>query len=312
MLCTQEELPTPCLINQELLKAARDGDLVMLKVSIAQGGFLETRRPIAIGLQEVADQYHQAVQKKKVLPGLTPLMHAARGAHLKCVNYLLSAQANVNAEDEDCMTPLHFAAQCGDYDIGAALVRAGAAKNALDDDGMVPLEHLPDEVHQNAIEKKRWTQLLTLAEATKTSSCSRHRFECVKIPNNTEEFCCSCSELIQAGDLALSCVTCGRIVCQECARKGELNNVTKCSRGHNLQKTVANFNMCDGCGREGVAPPECVYRCERCDVDLCQSCYSQAEADIAPMLGKDKERRPAGVERLWAQHLNRSDEHIVR
>jgi hypothetical protein len=35
-------------------------------------------------------------------------------------------------------------------------------------------------------------------------------------------------------------------------------------------------NSCDGCGRRGIKAPECVWRCDKCDYDLCQKCYDKA------------------------------------
>merc|ERR1712224_553827 len=92
--------------------------------------------------------------------GMTPLMHAAKGSHLKCVTALLTARAMVNAEDEDAMRPLHFAAQSGDFDIATAIINAGAQCDVVDDTGRSVLEHLPDEVSKQPYELKRWRKLL--------------------------------------------------------------------------------------------------------------------------------------------------------
>jgi hypothetical protein len=146
------------LINQELLKAARDGDVMMVRVAVHRGAYLETRRPIAIGLSD--HQNDDVPVRKKKIPGMTPLMHASKGSHLKCVTALLQAKANVNAEDEDGMRPLHFAALSGDYDIGAALLAAGADSQGVDDCGKDALNYLNEEVRKQDSELQRWQNLL--------------------------------------------------------------------------------------------------------------------------------------------------------
>lgn len=44
---------------------------------------------------------------------LTALHYAARSNHLKIVQILIRAKANVNAESKSGATPLHRAAYCG-------------------------------------------------------------------------------------------------------------------------------------------------------------------------------------------------------
>merc|ERR1740130_2585518 len=138
---------------------------MMVKISIARGAFIETRRPIAIGLQEAADAFG-GTRGAAVVPGLTPLMHAARGSHLKCVTLLLQAGANAKAEDEDCMTPLHFAAQSGDFDICVALLKAGSVSRVRDDNGLDAFQHLPEEVVRCPMEWTRFNKLLREKEAS--------------------------------------------------------------------------------------------------------------------------------------------------
>jgi hypothetical protein len=55
-----------------------------------------------------------------------------------------------------------------------------------------------------------------------------------------------------------------------------------CKNGHALEYHVdnENGNSCDVCGRRGIKAPENVWRCEKCDYDLCKKCFDEA----APLL----------------------------
>merc|ERR1711920_1098153 len=58
-----------------------------------------------------------------------------------------------------------------------------------------------------------------------------------------------------------------------------------CPSGHKLKRQVACDNCCDGgCGREVILPPECIFRCEVCDFDMCSACYSTKAAGPGPTL----------------------------
>merc|ERR1712137_489508 len=53
----------------------------------------------------------------------------------------------------------------------------------------------------------------------------------------------------------------------------------KCPQGHDLIETkigesTSGYEMhnCDACGAE-IESPDCIHRCNRCDYDLCHSCY---------------------------------------
>eukprot|EP00747_Dinoflagellata_sp_TGD_P168969 gnl/TRDRNA2_/TRDRNA2_196686_c0_seq1.p1 gnl/TRDRNA2_/TRDRNA2_196686_c0~~gnl/TRDRNA2_/TRDRNA2_196686_c0_seq1.p1 ORF type:complete len:348 (-),score=67.37 gnl/TRDRNA2_/TRDRNA2_196686_c0_seq1:81-1124(-) len=140
---TSSELPHPNMVNQQLLRAAHEGDLVLLKIALAEGAFLETRRPLAIIRIDYANRNQQSRRTHK--EGLTPLMHASKGGYLKCVRALLDAKANLQAEDEDGMTPIHFAAQSGDISVCRLLVERGASPNTPDQNGMLPIDHVSEE-----------------------------------------------------------------------------------------------------------------------------------------------------------------------
>jgi hypothetical protein len=65
-----------------------------------------------------------------------------------------------------------------------------------------------------------------------------------------------------------------------CQAAGDDN--ARCKMGHPLSYCVPGrdtSNICDGCGREEIRAPEPVFRCERCDYDLCQWCYKRGARD---------------------------------
>lgn len=47
---------------------------------------------------------------------MTPLHHACRYGHIAVAHFLIQQGADVNARDDDLLTPLHFAAR---YNIGS-------------------------------------------------------------------------------------------------------------------------------------------------------------------------------------------------
>lgn len=58
----------------------------------------------------------------------------------------------------------------------------------------------------------------------------------------------------------------------------------QCPQGHLLTIYVHNTtqgNFCNMCNRKGICPPECVFRCQECDYDLCESCYKSPQAPIS-------------------------------
>eukprot|EP00747_Dinoflagellata_sp_TGD_P165834 gnl/TRDRNA2_/TRDRNA2_187740_c0_seq1.p1 gnl/TRDRNA2_/TRDRNA2_187740_c0~~gnl/TRDRNA2_/TRDRNA2_187740_c0_seq1.p1 ORF type:complete len:208 (+),score=39.60 gnl/TRDRNA2_/TRDRNA2_187740_c0_seq1:92-715(+) len=155
---TLVELPHQNMVNQQLLKAAKEGDLVLLKIAVAEGAFLETRRPLAI----IRIDHTAAINQKPNAPreGMTPLMHAAKGGYLKCVRHLLEAKAKVNAEDEDKMTPLHFAAQSAEIALCRLLIGYGADASCVDADGKNAYDHLPEEAFRKKQDCIDWQELL--------------------------------------------------------------------------------------------------------------------------------------------------------
>lgn len=70
---------------------------------------------------------------------LTPLHYAAWKNQPPCITTLLQHGANVNARDQHQWTPLHFAAFCGGYACAIKLVNGGADITACNDEGKTPI-----------------------------------------------------------------------------------------------------------------------------------------------------------------------------
>ena len=71
--------------------------------------------------------------------GLTPLHYAAGNGHTETALALVKARADIHATNKDKGTPLHWAAEKGKTETALALVNAGADINAKKSDGYTPL-----------------------------------------------------------------------------------------------------------------------------------------------------------------------------
>lgn len=105
-------------MNEELLEAARKGDLREIKALV---------------------EYDGANVKFKNGNGYTALHHASYFGHLDCVEYLVAKKANVNAKDGDNESVLHWAVHGGHLATVEYLVRNGAKIDAKDNDNETPL-----------------------------------------------------------------------------------------------------------------------------------------------------------------------------
>eukprot|EP00930_Biecheleria_cincta_P087641 TRINITY_DN76871_c0_g1_i1.p1 TRINITY_DN76871_c0_g1~~TRINITY_DN76871_c0_g1_i1.p1 ORF type:complete len:644 (-),score=104.49 TRINITY_DN76871_c0_g1_i1:91-2022(-) len=83
----------------------------------------------------------------------------------------------------------------------------------------------------------------------------------------------------------------------------------QCPQGHPLTIYVhsgTGGNFCNMCNRKGICPPECVFRCQDCDYDLCESCYQSAQAPIScsscgnHYMPDSRFCRKCGQKRVWA------------
>ena len=71
--------------------------------------------------------------------GRTPLLWASQSGHVKVVNTLLAAAADVDKADDQGRTPLLWASQSGHVDVVYPLLAAEAEVNKADNDGQTPL-----------------------------------------------------------------------------------------------------------------------------------------------------------------------------
>ena len=79
--------------------------------------------------------------------GLTPLYMCALGGHVEVARALIEAGADVNAKKDNGVTPLHMCAYTGHLEVSRALIEKGADVNAKEDDGVTPLYVCTQEGH---------------------------------------------------------------------------------------------------------------------------------------------------------------------
>lgn len=133
--------------DEQLLRAAQAGDLMLLENALARGASIEARDKNGNTVLHVAAEHNQldcldrliaegavvdAINHKSV----TPLMIAAEREAADCVERLLAAGASVEARSEYCVTALIHSnnVRCTD-----ALIKAGADVDACSFSGLTHL-----------------------------------------------------------------------------------------------------------------------------------------------------------------------------
>uniref|UniRef100_A0A7S4SZU7 Uncharacterized protein n=1 Tax=Alexandrium monilatum TaxID=311494 RepID=A0A7S4SZU7_9DINO len=147
------------LVNHKLLKAAREGSIPLIRTALEAGASLETRRPFVMTLDTAAATPTDPSNQTCGI-GLTPLMVASEEGYTAAVEFLIMKRASVNAEDEDGMRPLHFAAFAGCPETCRALIRGGADPHAADIDGRSAMDHVPPQSAATPAERTRWRVIL--------------------------------------------------------------------------------------------------------------------------------------------------------
>ncbi|MBA3953901.1 ankyrin repeat domain-containing protein [Candidatus Dependentiae bacterium] len=122
---------TPRTINQQLLKAARNGDRAKIESLI-------TEPDADINTQDMDNR--------------TPLHLTAAGGSTNAVEILLSYGADINAQDFNKDTPLHVAALEGHVDVIELLLKHGANIDAQSNDKSTPLRLAAEYGHRKVIE----------------------------------------------------------------------------------------------------------------------------------------------------------------
>jgi len=185
MLCssssynTLEEEEEDAPANQRLWCASTKGDLSEINSSVDDGAHIEARqlqtmRPIRdLDLEgpdieqlvllvdvENGDAMRSACpQAEKPMPGLTPLMLAAKEGRSEAVSLLLKMKASPHSMHEDGMQPLHFAASVCCRDSCAALLLARADPRAVDTAQRDAFSCLPHEFGMSLTEIAEWAAL---------------------------------------------------------------------------------------------------------------------------------------------------------
>ncbi|MHC4924748.1 MAG: ankyrin repeat domain-containing protein [Planctomycetota bacterium] len=116
---------------QQLLTAARRGDLASVEQAIVDGADVNAREP--------SDKE-------------TALLRAARMGEIEVVRALLAAGADPDLGTRLSLTPLHVAARSGAADVISALIAGGATVDVHEDEqGLTPLHDAALELHVDAV-----------------------------------------------------------------------------------------------------------------------------------------------------------------
>jgi len=144
--------------NLELLQGAQDGDVKRVSHALHDGAEPEIRQAFVLfGRDRTLDDIGPEGRVQPARPrGPTALMLAAKSGSVACLQMLLEFRANVAAEDEDGLRPIHYAAMSGEISTLACLINAGADVLQQDDLGNGVLEHLNAEVKNDVLQFRRW------------------------------------------------------------------------------------------------------------------------------------------------------------
>jgi len=187
--------------NMKLLRACEHGDMDSIIEALAAGANIETRRiptpasdmkehddmdqPL-IDTQETVefkdgaifsvndDSLNQEVTMtitgnsdspaaERKMPGLTPLMCAAKGGKAMAVALLLDARASPNSRDELGMQPLHLAASVGCRESCRYLLSAGACPTTMDEARRDVFACLPHHCVMGPADRIDWAKLLEIS-----------------------------------------------------------------------------------------------------------------------------------------------------
>jgi len=171
------------VLNDRVLFASRAGDTALIIHALDSGADIETRQHPKDRLRrrmedEAVDEFQEVLvlvdqgvfrtQGLVAAPppttlrrlGLTPLMWAAKSAHVNAVELLLERRATPFAQDEDGMTPLHFAAHAGSLECCRLLMQRGANRWVRDDYDRDAYSCLPKDAVATSEGQAAWEALL--------------------------------------------------------------------------------------------------------------------------------------------------------
>ena len=84
---------------------------------------------------------------------MTPLCHATSWCHNEVAELLIAKGADVNAKNDNGVTPSHLAAQKGHNEVVELLIVKGADVNAKTESGGTPLDYAIDDETANLLRK---------------------------------------------------------------------------------------------------------------------------------------------------------------
>ena len=164
--------PVPkSVLDEQLLKAARDGPLEEVKELLQSNANIEAKTRYQATPLHLATGYgHRDIvdlllEKKADIEAKdkyqeTPLHWAARRGHRDIVDLLLKEKADIEAKDQRQRTPLHLAAFNDNQEVVTLLVEKGADLSAKDRTGRPTLSYILNWGNQDLIENflKSWPQ----------------------------------------------------------------------------------------------------------------------------------------------------------
>mmetsp|Transcript_136364 Transcript_136364/g.323003 ORF Transcript_136364/g.323003 Transcript_136364/m.323003 type:complete len:218 (+) Transcript_136364:52-705(+) len=147
------------MLTHKMLVAAKEGKEDELHQLLLHGLCVDKRRPFFMK-RESEDVKPASFRPVRRQLGMSALMYAAQGGYAKCCLQLLAANADPNAEDEDGMRPLHFAATSGDMAVCEVLIQHRADVGAKADDEKTAFDLVPRDAFPSARHQQRWLELL--------------------------------------------------------------------------------------------------------------------------------------------------------
>lgn len=150
-----------------LITASREGDVIIVNFLLQNGARLDVANQYGeTALHKAAERGHEEVVSLllfsakepksdfidiKNRSGRTALMLAARWGHKEIVAKLLDAGADINLQDINSYTALHFAATNG-YDETISLLLGKNAKSLTSSEGFLPIDLARQAGHESTVE----------------------------------------------------------------------------------------------------------------------------------------------------------------
>jgi len=151
----EDDFDLPCAIDTQEVVEFKDGGIVC----VTEGDRLKQEG----GVNDRCEK----------MPGLTPLMKAAKGGKAMAVALLLDARATPHSRDEIGMQPLHFAASVGCRESCRYLISARACPAMLDEAQRDPFACLPHHCVVGHGDRIEWANVLEISTTSNPEKVSR-------------------------------------------------------------------------------------------------------------------------------------------